>query len=248
MRIEILGSGDAFGSGGRFNTCLHLTTAAGASLLVDHGASSPLALARSSIDRAGIQALVFTHFHGDHFAGLPIFLLDAQYVTKRTAPLIIAGPAGIERRTHAMMEVSFPGTYANVRAFPISYVEIRPDAPATLFGVSITAFPVAHDEAAGPCQGYRFAEGGKVFAFSGDTAWCESLPPLARGADILLVECYSSGQRLPNHLDRETLLAQRARLETPRVVLTHMGPTMLKDPEPLPAGIERAADGMVLEP
>ena len=43
MRVTIVGSGDAFGSGGRFNTCFYVETAKG-TLLVDCGASSPVAL------------------------------------------------------------------------------------------------------------------------------------------------------------------------------------------------------------
>jgi ribonuclease BN (tRNA processing enzyme) len=43
MRLTIIGSGDAFGSGGRFNTCFLLETAKG-TLLVDCGASSLVAL------------------------------------------------------------------------------------------------------------------------------------------------------------------------------------------------------------
>ena len=43
MHLRIIGSGDAFGSGGRHNTCFHLATA-GRSVLIDCGASAPVAL------------------------------------------------------------------------------------------------------------------------------------------------------------------------------------------------------------
>src|ERR1700722_15513884 len=42
MQVTFLGSGDAFGSGGRFNTCF-LVEAAAASFLIDCGASSLIA-------------------------------------------------------------------------------------------------------------------------------------------------------------------------------------------------------------
>lgn len=243
MKITILGSGDAFGSGGRFNTCLHVE-AGSERLLLDCGGSSMVALNKAGIARNDLSTLLFTHFHGDHFGGLPAFLLDAQFVSRRSEPLTIAGPAGIEHRTLHALETDFPGASTNPWRFPISFVEVTPEAPATLAGIAVTAFAMVHDERAGPCQGYRLGHGGKVFAFSGDTAWTEALIPLAAGADALLVECYSYDTRLANHLDYGTLASRRAELATPRIILTHMGPGMLAHQEPLPE--ERAHDGLVI--
>lgn len=245
MKITILGSGDAFGSGGRFNTCL-MVEAGAKRMLLDCGSSSMVALNKAGIARNPISTLLFTHFHGDHFGALPAFLLDAQFVSRRTEPLTIAGPVGVEHRALHALEADFPGASSNPWHFPIAFVEVTPEAPVTLAGIGVTAFPMVHDERAGPCQGYRLARDGKVFAFSGDTAWTETLLPLADGADVLLVECYTYDKPLVNHLDYKTLAARRADLKTPRIVLTHMGPGMLAHQAPLPE--ERAHDGMVIEP
>lgn len=243
MKITILGSGDAFGTGGRFNTCLHVE-AGTQRMLLDCGASSMVALNGAGIARNGLSTLLFTHFHGDHFGGLPAFLLDAQFVSRRSEPLTIAGPLGIEHRTLHALDAAFPGAATNAWRFPIHYVEVSPGLPATLAGVAVSAFAMAHDERAGPCQGYRLAAGGKVFAYSGDTAWTDALIPLAAGADALLIECYAYDARLPNHLDYLTLAANRAALDTPRIILTHMGTNMLAHGAALPE--ERAHDGMVI--
>lgn len=243
MNVTILGSGDAFGSGGRFNTCLRVE-AGGEAMLLDCGGSSMVALNRAGIARNGLSTLLFTHFHGDHFGGLPAFLLDAQFVSRRREALTIAGPAGIERQALQALEAAFPGSSGNAWRFPIRFVEIAPGRPVTLSGIAVTAFPMVHDERAGPCQGYRLGAGDKVFAFSGDTAWTEALVPLAAGADVLLVECYSYDAKLPNHLDYETLARHRAKLDTPRIILTHMGPAMLAHGGALPE--ERAHDGMLV--
>lgn len=243
MNVTILGSGDAFGSGGRFNTCLQVEAGEGR-LLLDCGASSMVALNKAGIERNSISTLLFTHFHGDHFGGLPAFLLDALFVSRRTQPLTIAGPPGIERWTKAALEFEFPGAAGNAWRFPIAYLEVAPGSPATLAGIAVEAFPMRHEERVGPCQGYRLGQGGKIFAFSGDTAWTEALIPLSASADILLVECYTWDRVLANHLDYGTLRAHRAELGARRIVLTHMGVQMLAHQEPLPE--ERAHDGMVL--
>ena len=96
MQLRFVGCGDALGSGGRFNTCFHVTGAS-VNFLIDCGASSLPALKRLGIAREAIDLILITHFHGDHFGGLPFLLLDAQF-TRRTRPLVIAGPAGIEAK------------------------------------------------------------------------------------------------------------------------------------------------------
>ena len=103
MQLRFVGCGDALGSGGRFNTCFHVTGDR-VNFLIDCGASSLPALKRLGIARGAIDLVLITHFHGDHFAGLPFLLLDAQF-TRRSRPLVIAGPQGIETRIDPFQNV-----------------------------------------------------------------------------------------------------------------------------------------------
>lgn len=77
-RARFLGSGDAFGSGGRFQACLMLS-GAGENVLLDCGATSLTAIKGSSVDPSSIGAVLISHFHGDHFGGLPFLILDGQF-------------------------------------------------------------------------------------------------------------------------------------------------------------------------
>jgi ribonuclease BN (tRNA processing enzyme) len=70
MQLRFVGCGDALGSGGRFNTCFHVTGDS-VNFLIDCGASSLPALKRLGIAREAIDLILITHFHGDHFGGLP---------------------------------------------------------------------------------------------------------------------------------------------------------------------------------
>src|SRR5918995_2502059 len=85
MRLTVIGCGDAFGSGGRFNTCF-LIQGASSTILLDCGASSMVALHAGAVDLAAIDAVAISHLHGDHFGGVPFFLLDAQFLTRRDKP------------------------------------------------------------------------------------------------------------------------------------------------------------------
>jgi ribonuclease BN (tRNA processing enzyme) len=241
MRLTFLGSGDAFGSGGRFNTCLKLDVG-GDTLLVDIGASAMLALIRAGIATNSISTILFTHFHGDHFAGLPFFLLDACFAARRTAPLTIAGPKGVEARARALTDALYPGVIERHAKFPIRYVEVSPGAGVPLAAVTAEAFPMVHDAAAGPCQGYRLSHAGKTLAFTGDTGWNKALLPLAAEADLLVTECCFVDLVVPNHLCWRQIAAARPHLTCRRMIVTHMSEDMLAFDGV--TGAEKAFDGL----
>jgi len=124
MQVRFVGCGDALGSGGRFNTCFHITDAR-INFLIDCGASSLPALKRLGIARDDIDLILITHFHGDHFGGLPFLLLDAQF-TRRTRPLVIAGPEAIETRLVQVMEALFENSSKTKQRFDLSVVALKP--------------------------------------------------------------------------------------------------------------------------
>lgn len=70
MKVQFLGCGDAFGTGGRFNTCFLVTTSA-RQFLIDCGASSMVAMRKFGVDPNSIDMVFLTHLHDDHFGGLP---------------------------------------------------------------------------------------------------------------------------------------------------------------------------------
>lgn len=116
VQVQFVGSGDAFGSGGRWQTCIRLA-ASGKTLLMDCGATSLVALKTQRIDPNTIDAVVVTHLHGDHFGGLPFLILDGQF-SRRTTPLVVAGPPGTGARLAAARETLFPGSRQGAAAFP----------------------------------------------------------------------------------------------------------------------------------
>ena len=125
MRVHFVGCGDAFGSGGRLNTCFHVTGAS-VNFLIDCGASALPALKRGGIVRNDIDLILITHFHGDHFAGLPFFLLDAQF-SRRTRPLVIAGPEGIDTRLKQVREALFEHSSRTPQKFDLSVLPLKPE-------------------------------------------------------------------------------------------------------------------------
>jgi len=246
VRLTVVGSGDAFGSGGRFNTCFLLETAK-AKLLVDCGASSLVALKARGIDPNRIDAIVLSHLHGDHFGGLPFLLLDGQFLTRRERPLLIAGPPGTRARLDQLLEVFFPRSTANQWRFAWNVVEIAVGQPTDVLGHSVTTAEVVHYSGA-PSTALRLSDGQSLFAYSGDTEWVEALVGVADGADLFICECYGYSGRLTGHLTWEILKARLPGLRARKIMLTHMNPTMLgRLDEVRAAGLLAAEDGLTLD-
>ncbi len=246
MRLTIIGSGDAFGSGGRTNTCFWLETAKG-TLVVDFGASALPALKALKRDPNTIDAIVLSHLHGDHFGGLPFLLLDYQYLARREQPLTVAGPPGTRARLDAALEVFFPKSTGTTWRFAWEVQEIAVGIASDVLGHSLLTAQVVHQSGA-PSTALRLSDGNKTFAYSGDTEWTDALLAIASGADLFVCECYGHAGKLTGHLTWETLQPKLPAFGAKRVMLTHMNPSMLaRLDEAAAAGVLVAGDGMELE-
>ena len=243
MRLQFVGCGDALGSGGRYNTCFHVSGDK-VNCLIDCGASSLPALKKLGTGRDAIDLILITHFHGDHFAGLPFFMLDAQF-GRRSRPLVIAGPEGIEMRLTQVMEALFEHSSRTKPKFDLSVVALKPEKARSFGAVTVTPYPVVHGESGGPFLGYRIEAEGRVIAYSADTEWTETLIPLAREADLFIAEAYYYDKVVKNHLSLATLQARLPEIKPKRLVLTHMSDDMLGRLDTLTH--TAAYDGMIVE-
>lgn len=242
VSVRFLGSGDAFGSGGRFQTCIYVqfdTT----HFLIDCGASSLIAMRHFGVAPSLIDTILLTHLHGDHFGGLPFFIMDAQFVSKREKPLIVAGPPGLEVRINEAMEVLYPGSSETKRRFALEFVELEDQISTTIEQCTVTPYAVVHPSGA-PSYALRVVCGERVIAYSGDTEWTEVLMRAARGADLFVCECNSLEGDASHHLDYRTLMKHRPDLKCRRLILTHMNDDMLRQIQNLE--VEGAEDGKSL--
>lgn len=247
MRLTIVGCGDAFGSGGRANTCYWLD-GPGGSIALDFGATSLVELKRRGLGHDRLDAIVLSHLHGDHFGGLPFLLLESQFVVGRTRPLTILGPPGTTARVKAASDVFFPGCSQIPWSFPLRIVDLPCGEPTTLDGgIAIETREVIHPSG-GPPTAVRLSWGGRVLAFSGDTSWTDALIEVAAGANLFIVECYMPDGDPVAHGTMATIDANRDRLGAERIMLTHMGDAMLRRMDEARArGFLVAHDGLVID-
>ncbi len=241
MKVTFVGSGDAFGHGGRLQACISLQVG-GFHATLDFGQTSLLGVRRECMDPSGIDAVIVSHFHGDHDGGVPFLILDGQF-TKRTRPLVIAGPPGIRERMVGQMEAAIPTLSRTTQRYPVGYVDLSRE-PATIGPLTVRALPVVHTPGSSAVA-LRVEVEGRVIAYSGDSEWTPALAEVAAGADLFIAEAYSFEKAIPYHLSYRALLSNRAELRARRIVLTHLGPETLSHLGDLE--LEHASDGTTIE-
>ena len=224
--LLMIGTSDHFSAGGRRQSA-YLVRGPSGSVLVDCGQTTLAGLAALGLRRNEIDAIVISHFHADHFGGVPSFLLATlDFEDRRRRPLVIAGPPGIEQRVHAAARAIGHGLDGHRFAFPLRFLELRAGGPAATVGpVSIRLFEAHHAPDSSP-HGMLIDDGARRIAYSGDTGWFDALPQRVAGADLFLCDCTHVRPEYAFHLSLEELEARRAQFDCGQFVLTHLGREM----------------------
>jgi ribonuclease BN (tRNA processing enzyme) len=238
MKVTFVGTGDAFGSGGRLQTCI-LIEGTTTTFTIDFGASSLIGMRREEIDPNSIDLILLTHLHGDHCGGIPFLLLDAMLGSKRSNPLTIVGPRGTKEHLQRVQEALFPGSHVMEPKFELHYNEINPNHRLEVADLAIDSVEARHTRETNPLA-VCVTSGDKRIAYTGDGELTDELAQLVNGVDLLIAESYFYDKAVPWHLNYPDL----EHLEAKRVVLTHMHSNMLEQADKVPE--ECAYDGYVI--
>lgn len=227
MRLTLLGSGDAFSSGGRLPSC-YLIEKGSACFLLDCGPAILPALKLAKLTSNAVSHIFISHLHGDHMGGLPFLLLDAIFPAARTAPLTLVGPPGLEARFRLACEVFYPSSLDMPRRFELHFVELDKEVRYEFepLGIGCTAYAVQHFSGS-PSYAFRIEDDSKVFAYSGDSGWTENVIRAGKNADLYLIECYQYDFKLDMHMDYLTIAENFDAIGAKKLLLTHMGEAML---------------------
>lgn len=244
--VRVIGSGNAFNSDGRAHAAYLIEDSSKERVLMDCGATTLYRLQALQIPCDSIDTVLLTHFHGDHYGGLPFLLLQLGLIEARRRPLHICGPQGVQTACEHLMEAMYPALELH---FEIQYHPLQPGLDmAPLHAQSqlqVQAIPMDHKAES---LGYRLrGSTGRTLAFSGDCRLDQKVLDLIAGMDLALVELTMPAQYNPPvaHVALDEVLAWRNRFQARRLVWTHIYNDLARQARE--HGLEVAEDGMLLE-
>lgn len=249
VRVVFLGTGNAFNTDGRGSQSIWIEPSGGSPLLVDVGPTAVASMARLGLSPGRVDVVLFTHLHGDHIAGWPFLLLHDVFVGKRTAPLRVFGPTGSRTRLEALAVACYEDLVTEEGlAFPLEVRELAVEPAQGIedgHGRRFDVVPLEHHPTS---IGYRVHAGGRAIAVTGDTRWCPGLEELARGVDLLIVECSSVRRQAYAHVSLEELREGIGRLGSGRIALVHLDDEVARAVRDAPIpGVTAMRDGDFLE-
>jgi len=242
IQIQFLGSGDAFGSGGRLQSCV-LVKYSNGQFLIDCGASCLIGMNRYGVNPNDISIIFVSHLHGDHCGGIPFLILASQLIYKRIEPLTIIGPPGIKEWLIQGMEVSFPGSSRVRRKFAVEIIEFKDRFPEIIRDAA--ASPYSNLQQGDSSFSLRIECDGKVIAYSSDTEWTDALCEAAGNADLFIAEAYFYEKKIRGHMDYMTLMSNYEKTRARRLILIHMHTDMLAMLDKI--ACEYAEDGKIVK-
>jgi len=229
LELSFLGSGNAFAPDGRYWSSFLLN----GRYLLDAPPTLLPHLKRLGVPLTDIRTIFISHFHGDHFLGLPLLLLEYLHITPRREDLYIVGPPGVEEMMERLAEMAFPNLSRTDAGYQRRYLEAEADREQTVDDLCFQAFPMKHGSGKLASFGYRLRLAEKVISYTGDTEVCDELFALAEGADVLVLDCNYSQGRGPDHLSFADVPEIRRRLSpSTTIILTHL------EAEPDVSGLE----------
>lgn len=232
LELTFLGSANAFAARGHYWSSF----LANGRYLFDAPPTLLAHLKRLQVPLTGIEVVFLSHFHGDHFMGLPYLMLEYVYMTERRDDLFIVGPPGVEAKIEGFAQQCYPNVTRDA-GYRRRYLEARPGDDQFVNEVSFRAFTMNHGHDSDlQCFGYRVHVDGKTLAYTGDTMFCDEIFALAEGADVLVMDCtYVQGSG-PEHMGIEDARRVRAGVDAgTTIILTHLGG------EPDLAGLDNVA-------
>jgi ribonuclease BN (tRNA processing enzyme) len=240
--VVFVGTGDAFGSGGRRNSAILVRGSPG-TLLLDCGPTTLGGLKTLGIDPGEIDAIALSHFHADHVAGVPFLMLDYRFERTRTRELAIAGPPGVREHVDQLND-AFRYRESALADYPLRWCEFDRGRELELGGFRVTTCAAHHHPETCPHM-IRVRVDGKTVFFTGDTGWHDELPRQVADADLFISECVFMEERFEFHLSHARLERERRQFRARRVVLTHLGSEVLGSLEKV--RFDLAEDGMRLQ-
>ncbi len=181
MQLTFLGTAGSWPTKERSPSAVALQMDGGESLLFDCGEGAQRQFFQSTVSFMRVRRIFITHFHGDHFLGLP-GLIQTMCLNSRTEPLDVYGPHDAEEMVGRALRMG----YFTLR-FPVTIHPLAAGEEVGLDGYTVRTAQTKHPV---PSLAYRVQEAEKRGRFNADRARAMGI----RGEDFAKLEAGESVQ------------------------------------------------------
>jgi len=219
LELIFLGTGNAFTQAQRYWGTILLND----SILFDCSPITVPHMKNLGKQLTNLETIFITHFHGDHYFGLPFLLLDFAYLLEIDHPLNVVGPSGVKDKIYQVTDWAFPGIWEKLKGrLNINYFEVTSSGDIEVNGLLFQAQALAHGSA--EAFGYKITIAEKTVGYTGDTDLCDGMFELGKGADVLIIEMSNPDLDIPGHMSLNKLQELRNNLDPKtKVILNHVG-------------------------
>jgi len=220
MKLTVLGFWAVPTAG---ETSSFLLEAEGFKLLLDAGMNPSFTLGRAGVRLVDVSHVMLSHCHADHLSGFAGFVFSRQVQQRRFGPaprLQVFGPAEALSAGRGLLELMYPD-----RQFEVEWLAVRPGESLTV-GKAVLEFAATDHTVAGLALRIRGEE--RTFVYSSDTSSESQVVEFAKGADVLLGECFGTLEdfgpiaQQQKHLSAEQVGEMAATAGVCKLVLFHM--------------------------
>ncbi len=219
MKIKFIGVGEAFDEE-LPNTSIEVAVKKSGvenSILLDCGSTVPPPFWKSFPDADRLDAIWISHFHGDHFFGLPA-LLTRFWQMNRTKPLLIIGQRGAADTVTQTLGLAYPSILDKLN-YDLHFVAVEPGEVVNAAGVVWRSAPNEHSQRD---LAVRLETGGRSVFYSGDGRPTDETLALARGADLAIHEAFRIDEKIPGHSTVSDCIEFARRANVLRLALVHV--------------------------
>ncbi len=213
-KLKVVGNGEAFTSS-LCNTSFRLDLG-GSAILIDCGYQVPPKLWAEE-DHTDIDLILLTHFHADHSFGV-VPLLVRYLEEKRTKPLNIWGPKGVESFVTKILNLGYPGV-SKFFKYQIEFSEFEEIDEKHFGEIQIRSAPTVHSI---PNLTYRLDFNGSSFSVSGDGKLKPEAMAMVSGVGIHFQETYELLDEIPSHCSFEEVLQMHNAGTMQSIGITHI--------------------------
>jgi ribonuclease Z len=219
MEITFLGVGESCDPEHPNTSLLINTVAAGVKrqLLLDCGFTVPHLYFAQCSDPEQLDCLWISHFHGDHFFGVPLLQLRLAEMGRRK-PLLILGRQGIRDKMSQALELAYPG-FAGKLGYPLEFLEVKPGQAWEMLSLQWQAAANEHSQ---PALAIRIDNQEKSLFYSGDGRPTRETIALAGGCDLAVQEAFSLEEESGSHGSIRHSLEFARQAGVSRLALVHI--------------------------